>query len=295
MKRLAPLVLLCFLAAPAFAQTWSAEAVQSLPYLYHEADLKNDVQAMDAVFQKAYLQQFRDYYLAELSRNPVIVSSGLLPLSFENLSQDYTGLYQSLRQDFLNAVADDEDDLLSRLENEERQGFRNNLSSDDMVALKNFYLSNPAFFQLPLSFSNTQRFSEVIEADQKHDLAARLPAAQRLAEAFRPQEASYIIAGDELHAVPPDIIQKNLGNFLSNEYTLAKISDMTAFAESETGASYLQMQDQFFKNRFILLQELYRGNLARAVDNMRARISTLPPPFIVYQKIFFHHHDHRDH
>ncbi|MBI3418508.1 MAG: hypothetical protein HY053_00030 [Proteobacteria bacterium] len=279
------LILFIYFAAltPAFAQ-WSSAAVQALPYLYHDDELRNDLAQIDKVLRKFYILQLQDYYLNEVNRIPAIAQNYAAPLTFDELTAEYVSLYQTLLNDFTRTVQDDKDHMASRMEEEERQAFKTELTSEEMVTLKEFYLSRPQFFDFPLSFSNFVRFAASVETQPKHDLAVRQPLAGRLAGLLRLQEADYAIQGDSLHAISPDIVEKNLRIMLANEFTAEQLENMVSLAESETGQKYLSMKDRAFKNRFLTLEEIYQRQLANTVDNLITKMATLPPPLVVYQK-----------
>jgi hypothetical protein len=275
-KKLLPAIAFYFLAIfPAYAE-WDSAGVQALPYLYHEQELKADVNALDAELKKLYLQRLRDYYLAEVNRQPYITQTFPEPLVYDDLSSQYVTVFQDIQNDFLRRVDADKDGLLSRLERDERQAFRNQLSSAEMVQLKNFYLAMPVFFELPLSFYNYQRFAKDVEMQPKTDLPQRMALAQQLAELLRLQETHYVIEGDEVHLILPAIVGKNLTASLTNNFSPEQLSAMLEQAQSEAGQSYLHMKERAFRDRFLMLENIYRTAIAKTVDALPSIARALP-------------------
>ncbi len=275
MIKQSPLIALLFLIAlPAHAE-WDGAAVQSLPYLYHEPELKADLEAMDAGLRQASVDTLRSYYLASVNQQPYVRQSFPEPLIYDDLSGQYVSVYKDIENNFLRSVGAGEDDLFSRLEREERQDFRNNLTSPDMVHLKEYSLKMPAFFLLPLTYVNYVAYATDVEAEPKHDLTERYPLAQQLAALLRLREASYGFE-DDLHTISPDLVEKNLINTLTNNFTVEQLQEMLAEARSPAGQAYLRMKDRAFKNRVLRMRETYRVALAQAVDSMGNRIAALP-------------------
>jgi hypothetical protein len=286
MKRIALALFLLFVPLPALAETWDSEAVQALPYLYHEEDLRAELKALNQLFTRAYANQLKDYYMAEMEKEPAVITSKIQPITYDCLSPDYQQLLPLFQRGFAQNVADAQLDFLANTLEVERQAYRAQLTSADMVALKNFYLDHRDFFYLPLTYANMSRFYQPIQPEPKTDLVERQAVAGPLASRFRLNETDYSLAGDEVHNIPADFVERNLTVYLANAFSLENLQAMDAFAASDTGLRYLHLQDLLFKNRFMGMQYLYQTALARAVDQLRANMNAQPPLVLTFPKNF---------
>jgi hypothetical protein len=288
MKRFAALLLAgLLLAAPvARAEAWSHLAVYALPYLFHDEEVKNELNLLSPLFEKAALTQLEDSYIRELTRQNIVIQQEVVgtPICIDDLRNRTNGVYLKnedvrilqivsktygdIRKEFLDGVEVARDDLINRLNERERNAYKLTFSSDEMVELKDYYMKQPKFFTLPLTFANFTRFSKSIEPEQKHDIKERWPLVEQMADAFRLQQTSYDVQDATLYQPSPEIVQQNFAAYLNNEFTTADLSHMLAFTQSEAGTKYLRMKDKAFNNRVLLLKDMYRYQLANITTKL---------------------------
>lgn len=286
MRRLVFLAALCLLPALPAAAQWTNQAWYALPYIFHEQEIKQDLEALNAALQKIYLGRIEDRYVAELVKRHILIEEGNLENlvlvedfsrhgrktwiepGFQTVLIEVRSTLGSIQSGYLTRVNDAREGLAVQLEKEERQAFQAGISSQDMVELKEAYLRQPKFFTLPLTYANARRFSGNIVADPKQDLAKRWALAEQLAEKFRLQKTDYHLGEEDFGDIRQETVQQNLAAYLSNEFSIAEMTRMLELAETGAGTAYLSLKDHVFRRRFTALSDIYRREYAATAETI---------------------------
>lgn len=288
-------LLFIFMCGATHAEELSRDAVYALPLLFRDNETGNEVILLNRAFSHYYEDVFRARYYKALAHHentqpqpnaiqkvdPSVFGSPdkqvavaqegieLEQLRVAEQEKRLTSATETATRNYLREAYEQLDLTIHNLREKESDQSKSSLTSDELIALKEYYLRKQKFFDLLPTFAMIKKFSIPYTANTKMNLDQKLPLAQKIAALLLQNAPSYKIADDDPHAASKDMLTNDLMQYLIQNDTVDDLQSEADFVETPVFQKFLTIKNSIYNGRFQAVEYLYKNSMINWLDKLR--------------------------